>query len=870
MSEQLKAKADLLQHQGIKLAKNKDLQDAIQLWEEALKIYQMIGEKQGSGNVLGNLGIAYHFLPDYQRALTYHQESLALEKEIRNDVKGTVPRTANVNDYQFREYTSRRQIGTLKSLAYIHFSLGFTYYWLNEYAEAIIQYQNSLKIVRDLKDTRSEAIVLGDLGEVYFYLGQYKLSIKHQEEALKKLEEIEDLEKLERIEDLDLQGECLNSIGNGYSKLGEWKEARYFYRKALSIFEKIGDDTGQGNAIGGIGVSLANEKNYKEAIDYFEKNVHLFKKRDFEPGNRLYNYGVTLNHLGQAYYSLGDYSKAIDYHQESLKVALELDDVFSQEKAHSNLAFCFYRLNRLEEAEDNLRVSIDLVESIRNKLGHNDEFKVSIFDQQTEPYQLLQVVLIAQEKIEQALEIAERSRARALAELLARRSELSDSESIVIESPSIDLIKRIATKQKATLVEYSLIQTFGLEPKLYIWVVSPDGLIKFETVDLTLTQSQRPLLLDLALETSKPLGIEERFLRQRNASKGTQLPQHLNFQEENMSQLYEYLVDKIAKYLPTLPNSTIIFVPQGDLFLVPFSSLKNPRTNEYLIEKYNISITSSLQILDLTDGVPMDRRLGKSDTIEALIIGNPSVDLVGNSNSLPAAEAEAKAISFFFETETLIGEEATKTRILKKLPKAKLVHIAAHATLDYIGKSGIPGAILVAPENDREVNLTAEDLMKIFGDPNKSPSLLAQLIVLSGCVTGLGRITGEGIIGLSRSFMAAGIPSLVASLWPVDDLATAFLMCKFYEHLLFYKNVPQALREAQIWLRNVTLEDLKQYTTDLPFDDNLKKELIRMFRKNNRFFIKKNPKLEIQNIRPFESPYYWAAFFTTGKSVISL
>ncbi|MEM8604056.1 MAG: CHAT domain-containing protein, partial [Cyanobacteria bacterium P01_H01_bin.121] len=77
-------------------------------------------------------------------------------------------------------------------------------------------------------------------------------------------------------------------------------------------------------------------------------------------------------------------------------------------------------------------------------------------------------------------------------------------------------------------------------------------------------------------------------------------------------------------------------------------------------------------------------------------------------------------------------------------------------------------------------------------------NLLADLVVLSACETGQGKLTGDGVIGLSRSFLTAGAPSVIVSLWTVPDEATANLMIDFYEHLSTSPDKAQALRQAML------------------------------------------------------------------------
>ena len=130
------------------------------------------------------------------------------------------------------------------------------------------------------------------------------------------------------------------------------------------------------------------------------------------------------------------------------------------------------------------------------------------------------------------------------------------------------------------------------------------------------------------------------------------------------------------------------------------------------------------------------------------------------------------------------------------------------------------------------------------------------LVTLSACETGLTdfRSLSDEYIGLPSGFLYAGSPSVVSSLWAVNDLSTSFLMIKFYQNLQEMDSVPIALNQAQIWLRSVTKEELYAWGESLPLP-----------------LYEKMPYLDSAlrelppNAVPYASPYYWAAFCAVGQ-----
>ncbi|MFM6133682.1 MAG: Fis family transcriptional regulator, partial [Sphaerospermopsis kisseleviana] len=162
------------------------------------------------------------------------------------------------------------------------------------------------------------------------------------------------------------------------------------------------------------------------------------------------------------------------------------------------------------QAETTLYTGIEVWESIRAKLGNNDSYKVSIFEEQARTYRTLQQVLIAQKKTHEALEISERGRARAFVELLTSRlsnTNTSQTSLPAVDKPTISLLQKIAKQQNATLVQYSIIP----DEELYIWVIKPTGEITFRKSDLKpLWQKENTTLAKLVDNSRESIGVRSR------------------------------------------------------------------------------------------------------------------------------------------------------------------------------------------------------------------------------------------------------------------------------------------------------------------------------------------------------------------------
>lgn len=154
--------------------------------------------------------------------------------------------------------------------------------------------------------------------------------------------------------------------------------------------------------------------------------------------------------------------------------------------------------------------------------------------------------------------------------------------------------------------------------------------------------------------------------------------------------------------------------------------------------------------------------------------------------ALESSEEAAKAIAALLNTQALIGSQATEDAVSKQMENAKIIHLGTHGQAD--DNRGFGSKIVLASSAKNDGYLTAEEILNL--------NLNAELVVLSACESGRGRLTGDGLVGLSRSFIQAGTPSIVISLWKVGDTQTKDLMIQFYRELQQNPDKAQALRQA--------------------------------------------------------------------------
>ncbi|MGF1536765.1 MAG: CHAT domain-containing protein [Elainellaceae cyanobacterium] len=720
------------------------------------------------------------------------------------------------------------------------FQQGLTAYRQGDLTAAIAHREQALTTAAT-PEQRSHT--LGNLAIAYLETGQYLRALDANQAALALMEQQGSQPAI---------GQLQLNLGNVYEALGDYDQAIAAYEASLTIAEAEGDRTGAGIALGNLGTVYATQGNYAAALEAHTRALAISTTMGDREGesHRLLNLGnlhqvqgdlpqatdhyqrslaiaedighrplqaKALGSLGSTAERQGDYEQAVEYHQRGLAIAQGLGDPRLTGQAFNNLGHTLLQAGRLEEAEANLWAALNALERLRPE-DIPDLYNVSLFDTHVLSYSLLQQILVAQGKHGKALEVAERGRARAFLELLGRRGAVAG----MAEPSTLEEIQQVAQIRQATVVEYALVpdnqflvqgKQRGRVGEVHIWVVSPEGEVAFRQVildpsDMALSDRIRRTLPQL----DRGRGI---LVEQEGAAAGPATEPHLQA-------LHRLLIDPIADLLPSDPEAPVIIVPQGPLFQLAFPALKNE--GQFLIDRHTLVTVPAIKLLTSESpgsGPPAD---GK-----ALVVGNPTMPTVALEQgvsqplaALPYAEIEAKAIADLLGTTALTGADATEAAVLAQISQASTIHLATHGLLDYgqpdSGVLDVPGAIALAPDLAPDLSPAEGGLDGGLARSPAAPveadsagllttreifdlSLQADLVVLSACNTGRGEVTGDGVVGLSRAFMAAGADSVMVSLWSVPDESTQKLMMAFYQQRLQGLNKAQALRQAMLQTR---------------------------------------------------------------------
>jgi CHAT domain-containing protein len=393
--------------------------------------------------------------------------------------------------------------------------------------------------------------------------------------------------------------------------------------------------------------------------------------------------------------------------------------------------------------------AITTAEQVRARF-RSEEFKTGFFADVQQVFDGAVASLVDSGQGEAAFAASERSRARALRDLVRGRVTAKAGTEVLSEpAAGSATAAQVAAQlpQGAVLVQYHI-----LEKRSIAWVIRREGV---KTI---------PLNVGRAALTEGT--------RQFRESIGMRSADAVQFGES----LYRQLIEPIG----LAGSEALVVIPHGPLHYLPFQALRGPQG--YLIEERALSYAPSATAL----GYLLSKERG--DRRPVLALGNP--DVGPSSPALPGAEREVQQIKVLFpEAEVYVRKDATKARFLARAPHNSVVHVGAHAAVDEVDP--LYSVIQLAGTGGQSGELEAHEVYEM--DLSK-----VGLVTLSACETGLGKVSrGDEIWGFTRTFFAAGARAVIVSLWPVVDVSTSRLMDKFYTGLRA-DSAQQALRAAQL------------------------------------------------------------------------
>jgi CHAT domain-containing protein len=635
------------------------------------------------------------------------------------------------------------------------------------------------------------------------------------EQGLTLAKEVSDINRRE-----DSESFLYAALGNDLLRRREYEKATntlsraVYLRRTFTAGVRRFGPTGEysENVLVGLLVNLADAYRSAGRLDNaLERYQEAFKY--IEEGRARYTAEYSLYEgMGQVNLRQKNFSQALENFQKALSLAEGQRSTAAISSASLRIGDVFNQSGKSAEAIPYYQRAIQQVESTRSLL-QSEEYRQSYFEGELDAYIKMIDALFLSGKPEEAFNYSEHARSRSFLDVLGSKVQLSRLKGGLLEEEralqeriaaikarlsseedgqreSLSLRKELGEaeqaynaflakvrkedKEQASLMSVepltlqqvqelldpgtTLVEYFVTEQSIFVWVVEKEKL-QFQRLELprtNLAESVKTLR-----ESIFTLGEKSKF-------------------EEVSISLYKQLIQPL---LPQITGKELIIVPHDVLHYLPFHALLSPE-RKYLIEKYPIYYLSSASLLQFAKE---KRRAGKGDKVLAL--GNP--DLGDPKMNLQFAELEAKEIQGLYPQSTvLLKRDATEDKAKILSSQNDIIHFATHAELNE--DDPLSSAILLVKDRKEDGRL---EVREIFG-----MNLQANLVVLSACDTGLGKLSsGDELVGLTRAFIYAGTPSVVASLWSVDDSSTAALMASFYKNLKTMSKV-EALRQAQLEL----------------------------------------------------------------------
>jgi len=476
---------------------------------------------------------------------------------------------------------------------------------------------------------------------------------------------------------------------------------------------------------------------------------------------------------GHLYREQGEFKKALKSYDQSIALSDNFHFKYDVYEAHKNRLFCYLALKDDRATEQELNTTLDLAGKYRSTIIEGDN-KNSFFDIEQSVYDLaIDYEYSRMLDPQRAFKYSEDSRSRSLLDSVRIHTDIPNKHVPDNSSEPVAESLTLTEIQSRLSLNAQILQYAVLNDKVLIWVISKE---KFTAVKIEIGQRElQQRVLDYVRVVEDPTEAPEKI---QNAGK----------------EMFEILIKPAENLIDK--NKSVYLVPDKFLGFLPFGTLVSPTSGRFLLQDYQVAISPSSNVLVFLSDIAR-KKVARIDE-RLLSVGNPRFDHdeFPSLSDLPSASREAEQIAaYYYSKRVLIGADATRQQVSDEMLRSDVVHFAVHAVADER-----------SPMNSRLV-LAKDSVAKPPSDGSLHASEIYQmnlsrtrLTVLSACQTGAERYyRGEGMINLARPFLAAGVPMVVVSLWPVDSDVTAELMISFHRHRK-QQNLSSAaaLRQAQL------------------------------------------------------------------------
>jgi CHAT domain-containing protein/Tfp pilus assembly protein PilF len=803
-----------------------ELRTALEKYNEALPLRRTAGDRRGEAHTLNNIGMVYSAMGDMRKAQEKYNEALLLTRAVgdRSREANILGNLALIHVYlgelrkALEEYNEAllifQTVGNRNNQAAAINGIGWVYWWLREPQKALEKYNEALSISRATGNRNMEATTLDDIGEIHWSQGKLQKALENHNAALSLRQAINDRRGI---------AGTLHKIGEVYRSLGEPQKALEKYNEALPISRDVGDRNGEAAALLGIARVEQARGALTQAHQAIEQAVGVVEslRADIREEHRA-SYFASLREYYESYIDI-----LAERHGRNQSAGFDATAFAVSESARARSL-----LELLTESRADIRQGVD----------------GSLLERERSLQQLLHAKAAAQ------FALLNGKHAPAQAEAAAK-----EIDSITAEYEELRAQIRARNPRYAALTQP---QPLGLT-EIQRQVLDPDTLLLeyslgdnashlFVVSQTSIAWSRLPKRSEIEEATRR---LRELLTAPQPRPGDTQAKYQARVKKAvegywtQAAELSRMLLGPVASQLG---KKRLAIVADGALQYIPFAALPAPspatgvarnsvaEAQPLFVEHEIVSLPSASTLATLRretagrksaektlavladpvftdDDTRVRHNVSKTATKEKFRSAESDetdTDFQqmlrsGRETGVIAAESgfgrllstrrEAAAISALVperERMQALDFEASRTTTLRpELGEYRIVHFATHGILNNIHPelSGMVLSLVNEAGRPQDGFLRLQDIYNL--------KLSAELVVLSACQTGLGKeVKGEGLIGLTRGFMYAGAPRIVASLWKVDDRATSELMKRFYQGMLGPERLSAAgaLRQAQL------------------------------------------------------------------------
>ncbi len=800
--------------------------EALEHHEKAGKVADELYDISRKAHYVSAVGDYYWNLGDYEKAIEYKRDAQKLyyqEFDYVNEaicisnigaLLGNFGEFDEMVEHYQKALELHRRTRYFTGESSVLSSLGWAYITDGDYSEGLKYQKQSLQVAREYNDKWNELRAYGGIGNIYSDLGDTtnaKLYLAYY------------IETATALGDKTSRADGLNNLGIVYLEfIKDYEKAMEYFSESRNLAKLIDYTVGEGCAMASIGLTLVRQGKYEEALPFQEEGLALVRS-----AHSRYTEMQGLDETGETYQGLKDFDRALEFHLAAIEIAKALGEKTHQWKFEFNAGKAYEGNGDFENAVSYYQIAAKTLTGITKKMV-SEELKQQFteMERQTEIYKRLIDLLIRMGKPDEAIKYLEESKSKIVKDAFSDIKPQTDDKELNVTLEAVEKMEKkkeaIAKeltdekkkpegeqdKTKITKLSETLASTEG---EFNQWMMK----LKFQNPHMFDALTIKPTTLgDVQDMIPEKTVLLEYFIssdklyvfcigKQYFVAKSVEVAEseltglveyYLGFAQDPESdieelfepalKLYEYLLAPVEEELASFEN--VVIVPFGALYYLPFHALVREEggKTEFVIEWKHLSYTTSATFLDILKEEERD--------IEKLLgIGNPD-------GSLPAAEEEVSLLKEdIFKGNALIWtlDEATKDKFLKHAKDYDIVHLATHGT---ILNNPLESYLLFAGSTEDEQRLT---LLEVAGYTALRDR--TDLVFLSACQTATqkGKGTGSELISLAEAFAMAGPPTLVATLWKVNDISTSKLVVSFYRELKGKQgNMLEALRTAQLSL----------------------------------------------------------------------